>query len=138
MRLPKGSGLVLGAALGLATISGCRGGGEGPRTGSTAAASEVQGVVREKGRDELKVSDANGREHTVKTNEETRVFVGGQATRGLDQIEEGSQVRASFTDKGENEPALRIEVLGSAQPASPEGQAPADGAAPRGQDGGSP
>ena len=115
MRLPKRSVLVLGATIGLATFSGCRMGPQGPQTGTTAA-SEVQGVVREKRGDALKVSDANGREHTVKANDDTRVYVGGQATRGLDQIQEGSQVRASFTDKGENEAAVRIEVLGSEPP----------------------
>ena len=127
MRLPMRAGLVLGTALGLAMVSGCRSGREGPQSGSTAAASEVQGVVREKGRDELKISDSSGREHTVKANDDTRVYVGGEATRGLGQIQEGSQVRASFSNKGENEPAVRIEVLGTEQP---QVQPPSGGPAP--------
>jgi hypothetical protein len=88
-------------------------------TGEAAQASELQGVVSEKRGEELRVSDAAGRQHMVRADERTQVFVGGRPVSGLAEVREGAEVRASFPGGDPSQPAVRIEVVEPGQNETP-------------------
>jgi hypothetical protein len=117
------------------TTAGCERPGSRGADKSTASSTSaegaggVQGTVRSVSGNQLKVSDAAGKEHTIKADKNTQVFRNGEVTSGVAQIPEGSQVRASFKGNKTNEPALRIDVIesGSGAAPAPSGTAPAPG-----------
>lgn len=127
------------AALALST-SGCRratetsANEERAGTAATAQANELQGVVSEKRGDELRVSDSAGKQHTVRADERTQVFIGGRPASGLAEVQEGAEVRASFPGGDKNRAAERIDVVESgekgAQPPAEERQGPAQNETP--------
>lgn len=75
------------------------------------AGTQVEGTVRQKSGGELQVSDAAGRQRTVRVDDRTQVVVHGQKSTGLGQIVEGTEVRASFGPQGPAKAAVRVEVV---------------------------
>lgn len=115
------------AALALST-SGCRRASETSAreeragAGASVQANELQGVVSEKRGDELRVSDSAGKQHTIRADERTQVFIGGRPASGLAEVQEGAEVRAAFPGGDKDKPAVRIDVVEpGAKGAEPQG-----------------
>jgi hypothetical protein len=122
------------ATLALST-SGCRRATEtaarDEQAGASAEASELQGVVSERRADELRVSDMSGQQHTVRADERTQVFVGGQPAGGLAEVQEGAEVRASFPGGDMSQPAVRIDVVTPGEKGQPSPDQKATPSTPR-------
>lgn len=113
----SGSGSSASGSMGSGSGSGSMGsGGMHSGTASAAGQNEITGKVEkfDESSNELTLS--------LKVSDKTQVTKDGK-TASLSDIEEGDQVRASFTGSGENLQVTRIEVMseGAKSGASPSG-----------------
>lgn len=96
-------------------------------------AEQIQGTVSsvDESNHELRVASAGGQEETLKFDKHTQVFLDGQKVKGLQNVQEGSQVRASYSMEGGEMKATRIDVQSSgAQQPSQQQQRPDYGTQP--------
>lgn len=82
------------------------------RTAATAGATTVQGSLQSKGDDlfVLTVPDQNNRQLRLKTDDQTRLMQNNREVK-LDDIQEGSQVRASYVAEGNDMVARDVTVV---------------------------
>ncbi|RYZ36318.1 MAG: hypothetical protein EOO71_32255 [Myxococcaceae bacterium] len=85
-------------------------GGSG-MAGATAAATTINGRVLSKSGDTLTVVDSNNRELKIKTNDKTALMDNGSRAVKMDDIKEGSQVRASYVMDGKDMVARDVTLV---------------------------
>lgn len=85
-------------------------GGSG-MAGASATATSVQGRVMSSSGDSLTLVDTNNRELKLKTNDQTRVLGNDNRPMKLDDIKEGSQVRASYVMDGKDLTARDVTLV---------------------------
>ncbi|RKG85627.1 hypothetical protein D7V88_19420 [Corallococcus terminator] len=85
-------------------------GGSG-MVGATAAATTINGRVLSKSGDTLTVVDSNNRELKIKTNDKTALLDNGSRAVKMDDIKEGSQVRASYVMDGKDMVARDVTLV---------------------------
>ena len=85
-------------------------GGSG-MAGASATATTVTGRVMSTSGDTLTVVDTNNRELKLKTNDQTRVMGADNRAMKLDDIKEGSQVRASYVMDGKDMRARDVTLV---------------------------
>lgn len=80
-------------------------------TTSAAAATTVNGRVLSKSGDTLTLVDSTNKELKIKTNDKTAVMDNGSRAVKLDDIKEGSQVRASYVMDGKDMVARDVTLV---------------------------
>ncbi|WAS82268.1 MULTISPECIES: hypothetical protein [unclassified Corallococcus] len=80
-------------------------------TTSAAAATTVNGRVLSKSGDTLTLVDSTNKELKIKTNDKTAVMDNGSRAVKLDDIQEGSQVRASYVMDGKDMVARDVTLV---------------------------
>ncbi|RKH57162.1 hypothetical protein D7W81_31885 [Corallococcus aberystwythensis] len=78
---------------------------------SAAAATTVNGRVLSKSGDTLTLVDSTNKELKIKTNDKTAVMDNGSRAVKLDDIKEGSQVRASYVMDGKDMVARDVTLV---------------------------
>ncbi|WP_237726629.1 hypothetical protein [Corallococcus coralloides] len=80
-------------------------------TTSAAAATTVNGRVLSKSGDTLTLVDSSNKELKIKTNDKTALMDNGSRAVKLDDIQEGSQVRASYVMDGKDMVARDVTLV---------------------------
>ncbi|NOJ97547.1 hypothetical protein D7W82_32785 [Corallococcus sp. CA049B] len=80
-------------------------------TTSAAAATTVNGRVLSKSGDTLTLVDSTNKELKIKTNDKTALMDNGSRAVKLDDIQEGSQVRASYVMDGKDMVARDVTLV---------------------------
>nr|WP_240672851.1 hypothetical protein [Corallococcus coralloides] len=80
-------------------------------TTSAAAATTVNGRVLSKSGDTLTLVDSSNKELKIKTNDKTAMMDNGSRAVKLDDIQEGSQVRASYVMDGKDMVARDVTLV---------------------------
>ena len=78
-------------------------------SGELAASGTLTGKLSDADSNSVTIEDDAGNKHDFQANESTRVSVGGRAAK-LDDLKEGSQVRASYSTEGDEKVIREVTV----------------------------
>ena len=101
--------------------------GGGGGSSQAQVGQELQGTVTKTGSDQITIRTQQGEERQFKADDNTIVIMQGQDADDVSKIQEGSQVRASFSGEGDDSRLTRIEVVGDAQGSGSQGGAQGSG-----------
>jgi multidrug resistance efflux pump len=84
------------------------------REGMEGTTASVIGRVESTFGDQIKIRDQAGREIELNTDDSTRVMMNGREVK-VDELKEGTQVRASYAMDGDDRVAKEVQVLSPGQ-----------------------